>query len=127
MTANVVREYKVSSVRDATVIAASWRSLFSEWMRTKKTMREMMVKTMTKMPLKRPLLALEQSTEYLKLKEKILSSLEKGRTFLFSNLVPGHFLRVGRYGEMHPKGDLVPPPALLVVVVLLHDILPHHV
>ncbi len=67
MTANVVREYKVSSVRDATVIAASWRSLFSEWMRTKKTMREMMVKTMTKIPLKRPLLALEQSTEYLKL------------------------------------------------------------
>ena len=35
-------------------------------MRTKKTMSEMMVTTMTKMPVKRPVLAWVQSTEYWK-------------------------------------------------------------
>ncbi len=70
MTATVVSEYRVSSVREATVMAASWSFWLVEWMRTKKTMSEMMVNTITKMPLNRPLLALEQSTEYWKGKIK---------------------------------------------------------
>ena len=64
MTATVVSEYKVSSVRDATVMAASCNPASFDEIKTKKTMREIIVQTITKMPQNRPLLALEQSTEY---------------------------------------------------------------
>ena len=64
MTANEVNVYKDSSVSEAKVIAALWVLESEDEMRTKKTIRLMIVKTMTMMPLKRPLLALEQSTEY---------------------------------------------------------------
>ena len=44
------------------MMAACLSASSLEVIRTKKTMTEMMVKTMTKMPTKRPVLALVQST-----------------------------------------------------------------
>ena len=63
ITAIVVSEYNSNSVEEATVMAKAWEPASLEFMRTKNTIREITVSTMTRMPQKRPLLAREQSTE----------------------------------------------------------------
>jgi hypothetical protein len=62
ITAIVVRLYRSNSVVEATIVAKAFFDLSSEPIRTKNKMREMMVRTMTIIPQKRPLLAREQST-----------------------------------------------------------------
>ena len=47
---------------EATAIAASWSSGLGEWMRTRNSTNDMIVTTSTKMPVKRPVLALVQYT-----------------------------------------------------------------
>ena len=61
--ATVATEYSKSSVIEATMIAVLCKVLSVELINTKKMMSEIMVKTMMKIPQKRPLLALEQSME----------------------------------------------------------------
>ena len=63
ITANVVMQYSDNSVRDATVIAWACKIGSPDEIRTKKTINEMMVMTMTKIPVNRPVLAWVQSTE----------------------------------------------------------------
>ena len=62
-TATMVRQYKDSSVMDATWMATACILGSGELINTKKTIRLMMVTTMTKMPVNSPVLAWVQSTE----------------------------------------------------------------
>ena len=64
-TAVVEKEYNASSVTDPRVMAVCRSAGLSDAMRTKKTTMVTMVTTVTKMPQNNPLLAREQSTEYV--------------------------------------------------------------
>ena len=75
---------------EATAMAASWSSGLGEWMRTRNSTNDMIVTTSTKMPVKRPLFALVQSTlkcrgEKLSFSRKrIQFFLKSGRKMLLS-------------------------------------------